>query len=63
MDILLLCAFWIVVPLRSSAVLRVRYYFQGPNIKGTAVNEAMWAQSQTRRMISKKTSGISEAKL
>jgi hypothetical protein len=40
--ILLLFAFWIVVPLLIVGLFfSFRYYFQGPNIKSTKVNEAM----------------------
>ena len=40
--ILLLCAFWIVVPLLIIGMFfSFRYYFQGPNIKSSTVNNAM----------------------
>ena len=40
--ILLICAFWIVVPLLIIGLFfDFRYYFQGPDIKGSAVNDAM----------------------
>ena len=40
--ILLICAFWIVVPLLVVGLFfNFRYYFQGPDINSTKVNDAM----------------------
>ncbi|MEL7656996.1 MAG: DUF4342 domain-containing protein [Bacillota bacterium] len=40
--ILLICAFWIVVPLLVVGMFfSFRYYFQGPDIKSSKVNDAM----------------------
>ena len=40
--ILLICAFWIVVPLLVIGMFfSFRYYFQGPDIKSSKVNDAM----------------------
>lgn len=40
--ILLLCAFWIIVPLLIIGFFfSFRYYFQGPDITGSKVNDAM----------------------
>jgi len=56
--VLLICAFWIVVPLLIVGLFfDFRYYFQGPNIKGTAVNDAMGTVANAAEDIKKDIRG------
>ncbi len=56
--VLLIFAFWIVVPLLIVGLFfDFRYYFQGPDIRGTAVNDAMGTVASAAEDIKKDIRG------